>query len=109
MAEDAETKGAVKAAYEQYNEAIGGDMRRTQECMQEIGKVLQKHECILVPRCVLSPHGAEFMIEAAPRPPGQSTGAGKKLTGYEDKPDAGKTGKVRKKGKSGPKKKGKKG
>ena len=107
--EDAETKAAVQAAMEQYNTAVIGDeARRTAECMQEIGKVLDKFQCVLFPRCMLSPQGAEFMIEAHPRPPQQTTGAGKKLTGYEDK-NARQTGKVREESKSGPKKKRKKG
>ena len=67
--EDAETKQAVQAAMQEYGKAIIGDeARRAQECMQEVQKVLQKFDCVLVPRCMLSPQGAEFMIEAMPAP-----------------------------------------
>jgi len=83
--EDVETQKAVKAALNSYNVAIiGDDARRSQECMQKIQEVLAKYECVLVPRCMLSPQGAEFMIEAMPAPKKQSTDAGKKLTGYAD-------------------------
>ena len=101
--EDAETQAAVKAAMQQYNTAIiGDDARRSQECMQKIQDVLNKYDCVLVPRCMLSPQGAEFMIEAMTKPPQQST----PLPGA---PNARQTGKVREKSKSGPKKKRKKG
>ena len=109
--EDAETQKAVKAAMNEYGKVIiGDDARRSQECMQKIQDVLAKYDCMLVPRCMLSPQGAEFMIEAHARPRGATTDAGKKLTGHATgAPNAGKTGQVRKKSKSGPKKKRKKG
>ena len=72
--EDAETQAAVKAAMNSYNTAIIGDeARRSQECMQKIQEVLARYDCVLVPRCMLSPQGAEFMIEAMPAPKKQST------------------------------------
>ena len=108
--EDVETQKAVKAAMNSYNATIIGDeARRSQECMNKIQEILKRYDCMLVPRCILSPQGAEFMIEALPRPPQQSTDAGKKATGYAGVPNASQAGQMRPQGKGGPKKKGKKG
>ena len=91
--EDAETQAAVKAAMDSYNVAIiGDDARRSQECMQKIQEVLAKYECVLVPRCMLSPQGAEFMIEAMPAPKKQSTP-------LQGAPNASQAGQMSKKGK----------
>jgi len=79
--EDAETQAAIKAAYEEYGASIGDGMRRQQECMKEIQDILAKYDCVILPRCTLSPQGMEFMLEAVPKPP--TTGAGRRLTGYD--------------------------
>ena len=80
--EDAETQAAVKDAMKHYDVAVGDGQMRATACMQKIGKALKEHHCSLFPRVVLTPNGAEFMVECIPNPPGQSTGAGKKPAGY---------------------------
>ena len=113
--EDAETKAAVKTAMNQYQHmVIGDDVRRQEECMKGIQEVLKKYNCRIVPRCTISPHGVEFMLETIAIPKGETTGAGKKLTGYAEvpptgAPDAPKARQVSKKGKGQSGRKGKKG
>lgn len=66
-----ETDKAVKAAMTQHAKIVTGeDKEKQNKCMDEIKKVLQDHNCILVPRAILSPGNAEFMIECRTRPKG---------------------------------------
>ena len=72
MGEENETKKAVKAAMAQHAKiVVGDDKERQTRCMDEVKGLLAKYDCILVPRAVLSPGQAEFMIEckATPRDP----------------------------------------
>jgi len=67
-----ETQKAVKAAMAQHAKIVVGDDREKQNrCMDEVKGVLAKYDCVLVPRAILSPGNAEFMIECRSRPKGQ--------------------------------------
>jgi hypothetical protein len=69
--DEIETKRAVKAAMAQHSKIIAGDDKETQQrCMDEVKGVLAKYDCVLVPRAILSPGNAEFIIEARKRPKG---------------------------------------
>ena len=70
MLEEPETKDAVKDAVEEHKRMVIGDqMQRQQDCMKEIQRVLKKYGCDLVPRCMLSPHGIEWLVEAIAKSP----------------------------------------
>ena len=65
MLEEPETKEAVKAAVEEHKRLVIGDqLERQQTCMKAIHKALKEYGCDLVPRCMISPMGIEWMIEA---------------------------------------------
>jgi hypothetical protein len=64
MLEEPETKDAVKAAVEEHTRMVIGDqMDRQQKCMRAVQEALKKYGCDLVPRCLLSPGGIEWMVE----------------------------------------------
>lgn len=66
---DAETRPFIDAAIDQHKRAVlGADQEKVAKCMEEIKEVLDKHNCHLVPRVLLSPAGTEFYIEAHPIP-----------------------------------------
>ena len=66
-----ETQKAVKAAMAQHAKiVVGDDKERQNRCMDEIKGILAKYDCVLVPRAILSPGNAEFMIECKSRPRG---------------------------------------
>lgn len=70
MKEDPETQKAVKSAMMQHAKlVIGDEQSRQQESMREVQNVLKKYNVSLVPRCMLSPGGIEFMIETVCIPP----------------------------------------
>ena len=70
-----ETQKAVKAAMAQHAKiVVGDDKERQNRCMDEIKGILAKYDCVLVPRAILSPGNAEFMIECKSRPRGAPKG-----------------------------------
>jgi len=69
--EELETKRAVKAAMAQHSKIVaGGDKEAQERCMDEVKGILAKYDCVLVPRAILSPGNAEFIIETRKRPKG---------------------------------------
>jgi hypothetical protein len=77
MGEDAETRAAVKAAMAEHTKVVvGDDKERQKKCMAEVKLVLARFDCVLLPKAVLSPQGAEFFVETVARPRGMTPGVG---------------------------------
>ena len=69
MGEDTETQEAVAAAQAVHAKAvIGDDKRREEACMQKIQKILNDHDCVLVPQMTCHPGGFEFLIRTSVKP-----------------------------------------
>jgi len=95
--EDPETQAAVKRAMASHAKlVIGDDANRQQMAMREVQNVLAKYNVALVPRCMISPMGIEFMIETQVIPPEEVAKREKKK---QEEENARKAGQVSKKGK----------
>ena len=64
----AEVRGIVDSAIiEHTKQVIGDEKRRADLCMADVHNALNKHDCVIVPKCIISPNGVEFQIETVPR------------------------------------------
>lgn len=62
------TRSTIDAAIlEHTKQVVGDERRRADECMKEIQLSLNKYDCAIVPRCIITTNGAEFQIETVPR------------------------------------------
>jgi hypothetical protein len=67
---DAETRPFIEDAISEHQKnVLGQDAARSEACMEEIKEILEKHNCRLLPQAILSPNGAEFVVQAVPNPP----------------------------------------
>lgn len=55
------------AILEHTKQVIGDEKRRADLCMADVQTALNKHDCVIVPKCIISPNGVEFQVETIPR------------------------------------------
>jgi hypothetical protein len=52
-------------------EIVGDDKLRAEKCLSEINAVLEKYDCLMIPKIILTNGNVDSVVQIAPKPRGQ--------------------------------------